>query len=378
DGSVLSKAESDYKKALEELNQLRISQVESKTVQFLFEYLEEVSQQSADSVILQSAASWFERITSNRYLLKVNNEDFFAFDNVNQTNYDFSQLSDGTRIQLIFAIKIAFIESQEAFSGVKFPLFMDELLANSDDKRSLAIIKAISEIAKERQVFYFTAQADEVEKFKSYADEVFNEISMQKLWSKDRSSPLVPFVEYSKKMEVLDDYNSYLEILDVPKPTLFSPIEQTHAFYVFNKSEQLVKSINDNTVSVGQLRKPNENIALLRKAQLLAQKGRAKKFSLTALEETDFDLNKKANYYNEMTVILDESDNDANALVKALKEGTVKRVPFKEELIKFLENNGYATEEKPLSVNEILTELALEQDSDSYLITKRYLVDLLS
>lgn len=76
------------------------------------------------------------------------------------------ELSSGTRLQLLMAVRLAFMEHQEA--EWQLPLIFDETLANADDDRADALIDATLEIvAGGRQVFYFTAQLDEVEKWRT-------------------------------------------------------------------------------------------------------------------------------------------------------------------------------------------------------------------
>jgi hypothetical protein len=56
----------------------------------------------------------------------------------------------------------------EQVRGVAVPVVLDVTLANSDAESAAALIVAIAEIAREgRQVFYFTAQADEVAKWRA-------------------------------------------------------------------------------------------------------------------------------------------------------------------------------------------------------------------
>jgi len=75
------------------------------------------------------------------------------------------RLSIGERVQLIMAVRLAFIEQNEA---TQLPLIIDEALGTSDDERAAAIIDTVIEIARGgRQVFYFTAQPDEVGKWKA-------------------------------------------------------------------------------------------------------------------------------------------------------------------------------------------------------------------
>jgi hypothetical protein len=64
------------------------------------------------------------------------------------------------------AIRLAFVENVER--GPKLPILLDETLGNSDELRAGAIIDAAIEISRNgRQVFYFTAQGDEVARWQA-------------------------------------------------------------------------------------------------------------------------------------------------------------------------------------------------------------------
>ena len=73
-------------------------------------------------------------------------------------------LSDGTRVQLFIAMRLAFVEKEEG--AYRMPLFFDEALANTDDHRAASVMKTLISIAADgRQVLYFTSQADEAAKW---------------------------------------------------------------------------------------------------------------------------------------------------------------------------------------------------------------------
>src|SRR5690606_25685238 len=75
----------------------------------------------------------------------------------------------GTRVQLLLAVRVAFVETQE--QGARLPLVFDEVLANSDDDRAQAAIEAVMALARAgRQVFYLTAQWDEVSRWQRALD----------------------------------------------------------------------------------------------------------------------------------------------------------------------------------------------------------------
>ncbi len=131
--------------------------------------------------VFHRANELFRSFTENRYELEVISEGpgFVAIDHVNNGDmYTLDRLSEGTRIQLLLAVRLAFVEQLE--SGVRVPFFADELLAVSDDARAGAIMDALLAISREgRQVFYFTAQGDEVEKWMQQAAATGNQDLVQ-------------------------------------------------------------------------------------------------------------------------------------------------------------------------------------------------------
>ena len=82
------------------------------------------------------------------------------------------ELSSATRVQLLIAARLAFLDDLEKATGVRLPLLLDEILCNSDDDRTSAVIGAVADIAAGgRQVFYFTAQHDEAGKWQAFGRE---------------------------------------------------------------------------------------------------------------------------------------------------------------------------------------------------------------
>ena len=117
--------------------------------------------------VFQRAQENFERVTGNRYTLGIPEDNTFrARDHQLNRDFDLTKLSSATRVQLLLSVRLAFVETQE--TNYRLPLTLDETLANSDDPRAQAIIKTMSTLAANRQIFYFTAQEDEVNKWKDY------------------------------------------------------------------------------------------------------------------------------------------------------------------------------------------------------------------
>lgn len=121
-------------------------------------------------LVFERAQENFQQVTDHRYTLKIpQNNSFIARDNQRKRDFDLTELSGATRVQLLLSVRLAFVETQE--TSYRLPLTLDETLANSDDERAQAIIKTMLTLAERRQIFYFTAQYDEVEKWKTSVPE---------------------------------------------------------------------------------------------------------------------------------------------------------------------------------------------------------------
>ncbi len=135
----------------------------------LADWLYQRSRDRDRPAVFHRARELLRDITRGRYRLDI--EDgrpprFRAYDAVRERGLELDQLSSGTRAQLLLAVRVAFVETQEL--GARPPLILDETLANSDDARARAIIEAALELARAgRQLFYFTAQHDEVDKWRT-------------------------------------------------------------------------------------------------------------------------------------------------------------------------------------------------------------------
>jgi uncharacterized protein YhaN len=123
--------------------------------------------------VFRRAQSLFARITRGRHRLDFMDGEppsFRAFDVNAGVGRSLDELSSATRVQLMLAVRVAFVESQER--RVALPLLLDETLGTSDDERARAIIDAIILLAREgRQIFYFTAQHDEAGKWVAALEE---------------------------------------------------------------------------------------------------------------------------------------------------------------------------------------------------------------
>lgn len=165
DGNDLLLADAELAQVVEALRQEREKSCLAVAGHVLAEYVYEQTRDLDLPEVFHRARELFYAFTKHRYRLEMNGEGFYAFDRERNCDLALDQLSSSTRIQLLLAVRVAFLELQER--GYRLPLLLDETLANSDDQRAEEIIHTILQLGNERQVFYFTAQQDEVAKWQS-------------------------------------------------------------------------------------------------------------------------------------------------------------------------------------------------------------------
>jgi len=135
----------------------------------LISHIRRETRDAAMPIVFHRARDLFSIITRGRYELQFEEGPppaFTARDTTTGLTLALDQLSSGTRVQVLMAIRLSFVENSE--TGPKLPILLDETLGNSDELRAGAIIDAAIEISRNgRQVFYFTAQGDEVARWQS-------------------------------------------------------------------------------------------------------------------------------------------------------------------------------------------------------------------
>lgn len=161
-------AQAAYDRAVQALEEEYTADVRATAGWHLANYVHERTRDQELPDVFHRARKLFLKITQGRYRLAFDHApaSFAAYDTQKEQRMRLDELSSGTRVQLLLAVRVAFVAGQE--QGAALPLILDETLANSDDEKAQAIIQAVQEISAEgRQVFYLTAQNDEVAKWKA-------------------------------------------------------------------------------------------------------------------------------------------------------------------------------------------------------------------
>ena len=194
--------------------------------------------------VLQRAADFFERFTGHRYELHVEDDDergarFTAIDHSSGATKQLHELSDGTRMQLLLAARLAFVHEGEAL--VHPPLILDEALSSSDAERMRQVTDAlVHEVEHGRQVFYMTNDPGDVADWSAACEragvEAPNVIRLDAPAADAQGTVWDDLPEPSERAAVPAPGGlaaaQYAARLRVPVPDAWAPIGELHLFHL--------------------------------------------------------------------------------------------------------------------------------------------------
>lgn len=397
-----AKQKSDLEEALAgqstaeaELAAQRETDCDSIAGDLLCDLLDEQQRGLQQPAVLERARLLFGRITHGRYRLDISHAGegepaFRAVETARARVLPLHQLSGGTRLQLLFAVRLAFLEMQE--TQWKLPLVLDETLGNSDEARAEQIIDAAIEICRQgRQVFYLTAQHDEVSKWRrrlkacgdvrwKYVDlaEVRNFSTLERVPAVDYEA--LPPVELAPPDG--EDWLGYGKLLQVPLPAPHNKPEELHLWYVVDDVQLLYRLLKRDINLWGQLRElialdslPGDcpeftgGSATIERAAARADLldtvfrywriGRGKPVDRAVLEASAA-IGER--FISEVVQLAKEVGHDSRQLLAALADGRVPRFQQRnrEKLQQYLGEQGYLDEADPLSIEAVKERAKIE------------------
>lgn len=288
-----------------------------------------------------------------------------------------NELSSGERIHLLIAIRIAFLEYDER---ARLPLLLDEALGTTDDERIGVIIDSVIELARDdRQIFYFTAQQDEVAKWRSHMDQAgisytVIDLRMVRRMAAAKATPLeiTPLEPIPPVAPNGMSYEEYGRALGVPGlDPLQDNIDGIHLWHVLDDTECLHNLLEKQIVNWGQLQLLVDHggkelidltdgrleravaaAAAIHSAFSAWRVGRGKTVDRSVLSDSG---SVSDAFIDKVSGLAHSLGGDAQALIEALEEGDVSRwrSTNTESLTEYLESNGFLTNQTPLSLGEI-------------------------
>ncbi len=295
------------------------------------------------------------------------------------------------------AVRIAFLEQNES---TRIPLLIDDAFGTCDDDRTSVIIQTVMEIARQgRQIFFFTAQKDEVGKWISHleatgvAHKIFNLAEIRRIANAESNPLPVATIEIPEPPAPNGmDYSQYGRALHIPglDPTALDQ-DRVHLWHLLNDAHQLYEYMRKGIVWWNQLRtlysysamrtsmtasEPYNRASVAMKAVRAAceawRVGRGRAVDRMALLESGCVSN---NFIDELSELASDLRGDAGAILAALEAGDVKRwrTAATENLRDYFEANGYLTLDEPLSTEEIRARVvaAVTDDLEAGLIDRQ-------
>lgn len=262
EGKAVEAAVAAYEQAESELADLLEEECRYALGHLIEAYIQRATKERERPEVFRRARERFAAITHGAYQLELDDGEhplFTAVDAQTGERKSLDELSSGTRAQLLIAVRVAFVEHME--SELRLPIVIDEALANSDDARAEALIDALITLAADgRQVFYFTAQADEVAKWEAALRNQsvpYQLIDLQRVRSLDqvRRRPL-PDLSPSLRVQAPRpeglSYEAYGRMLQVPGIDPYADhIGQVHLWHLLDDADVLYRLLQFNIDSWG-------------------------------------------------------------------------------------------------------------------------------
>ncbi len=397
---TLEELQARYRGRRNELAGERREDFEKAVGSVLADFVGEKTRDRGLPPVFHRARDLFAEITGHRYWLTLDRESavFRAEDTVYEKTFGLEELSSGTQVQLLLAVRIAFLETQE--QACRLPLVLDETLANSDEERARAIIDAVKTICEEgRQVFYLTAQADEVQKWQASLSGQegpgHTVIPLEELDARDLPEPggdgaAVPVRNAPENLPGPDDasHEELKGALEVPGWSPRQPVGRLHLWYLVESPAPLTDLLKSGTRTWGQLGSRHQlggtgatpfEEEEFRRVQARAQSvsswkeawhvGRGEPVGREALEATDA---VTETFIDGVTEIAKEQDGNAEAVLQVIRERKDERVKgFRsskaDDLEEYFLEHGYLVSQDPLSSEEmwqrVLADLSEERSS---------------
>ena len=113
--------------------------------------------------VLSQAGALFQQVTAHDFELQLSEDGGFQARDTQQNKVrKLDELSTGTRMQLLLAVRVAWVRAQDG-DGKTLPLFLDEALTTSDESRFIEVAKSLDRLSSSSgiQVIYLSARRNE-------------------------------------------------------------------------------------------------------------------------------------------------------------------------------------------------------------------------
>ena len=357
----------------------------SEATNLLLDDVQQVFQAEHEPEVLRRARNRFAEVTSHTFDFRLDDDGkFTARDLQQEAPRTLAELSSGTRMQLLLALRLAWIRTQERGTS-PLPLFLDEALTTSDEDRFKVMAQSLERLseAEGRQIFYLSARRHEPALWRQATG---NQPAVADLaairFDAEGSEPNNYAIETPSPAPAPDNHTpeTYAALLGVPQYDPHTAVGGIHLFHLLRddlgllhrlldtwriKSLGQLEALLNSSAAQGAIGDANHRQTLLNRCAAtrhwveLWHQGRGKPVDRPALEQSGAVTNV---FIDRATNLAAELGGSGQALIAALRDG---RLPyFQANNINILEqrliDEGYIDLRVPLSSDE-RRRLALQQ-----------------
>lgn len=395
--------------AREALESLRDSMRAAALGRYLLEDVENSHQRATRPRVLEQAGRLFREFTADLYELRVvpgptRQGRFVAHDLQRGIDLGLAEISDGTRAQLLLAVRLAFITENE--DGVQPPLFLDESLTSTDPGRFAAIARNLSRWAGKggRQVFYLTSNPADAAAWRAAQQDAdlptAPVVDLAEQRGLSAAAPLPPHTTAPPELPAPGRHGAedYARRLGVPRLDPWQPAATAHLWYLlFDDLDLLYRLLQAAAPTLGLFRARQDRLPVLARLQPadgthLQARGAALEAFLSLWRIgrgrplIGHDLVRSGQvserFLPECLDLLNARQGDAALFVQDLRDRRVKgfRKNNLAALEEFLDAEGFLDSRTPLDAEALLGRvqtLVMEEIRPGHLGTKetRHLVD---
>ena len=217
-----------------------------KATEFLLDEVENTFRSEHQPLVLNNAQDLFSEVTAHAFELKLSeNGVFTAIDTKQNAPRSLEELSTGTRMQLLLAVRMAWMRGQEQ-TGETLPVFLDEALTTSDEERFTVMAKSLDTLTKKDgiQVIYLSARQHEQDLWRHAIGTSPHLVDLAEV----RSIPLtrqVPEFKIAQRQPIPAPGKSaeeYARVLGVPGIDPYREASEIHLFHLLRDDLTLLHS----------------------------------------------------------------------------------------------------------------------------------------
>ncbi len=214
--------------------------LDKQATDLLLDQVEEAHTAEHQPEVLRNAGKLFREVTAHGFDIELAGDGGFQARDLTQNEMrNLDELSTGTRMQLLLAVRTAWVQTRRML-----PLFLDEALTTSDEVRTAEIVKSLKTLAESSgvQVIYFSARRSEAVLWRNAVGDDLHVIDLGRMRGRRESDEPVNFnlpdIPAIPAPEGLPE--EYAQLLGVPAIDPHRDAGEIHLFHLLRDDLDLL------------------------------------------------------------------------------------------------------------------------------------------